>query len=212
MSVYVPILITPQGFERPLHIRSFGNEITQEESYQSSLQSSKDSIIGAMIFVGGFRDSIARAVFNAFYAFCQKDFWKFYITHNGIFALAPIFDTLASRHIPIYIVAHSWGASNTIFALQKAPQCIKYLLTLDAVGYRPIKKALNQVEFWENIYIAKHPISNLPNLAAFLGSPRRAIAYANLNTPLEPPAHHNSILKMLHASQQRELFKHLFLG
>ncbi|RAX57069.1 hypothetical protein CCZ01_07445 [Helicobacter monodelphidis] len=201
MSVLSPIFIAPNSYAHQHRLKSFGNFISQEEFEIASKQT--DSPSALVIFIGGFCDSFSRGIFNAFYLFQHQFFWKFYITFNGRSYFMPLIQECSQTNLPLFVIAHSWGANELLIALQKKQSClIHYLLTLDAVGYRPILHRPTGIQYWENIFVHNHwTLINRANIAALIGHAKKNIALADCNTPIYAPFHHNSIHAMLNASK-----------
>ncbi|RDU74081.1 hypothetical protein CQA57_03040 [Helicobacter anseris] len=197
--LFPPIIITPSNFDYPNKnkVKSFGDGISQSESFVKAIDSDCKK---AIIFAGGFCDSFTKVVFNHFYTFEQEDFCKFYSTYDGLEYFLDIFKLLETQGLEIYIIAHSWGACNSIKTLFKTQTPIKYLLTLDSISYSS-PKPLKCVNFWENVYIENHFSFNASNIVALIGHPQGSIKFANLNTALNPPYAHENVGAMLAASQ-----------
>ncbi|WP_295701801.1 hypothetical protein [uncultured Helicobacter sp.] len=157
-----------------------------------------------VIFVGGFCDTIMCAVYRAFIAFdepsCLKIYTSFKIQHLFTSWLVP----LVQCKLPIFVIAHSWGASNFYKALQNLDSknvSLEYLLTLDPVGYHLPHTRPIDIKLWENVYIAnKWAYLRRPNIVALIGHPWNAIKVSDRNIIMHKPAHHASIMAMIEAS------------
>lgn len=195
------ILIAPKDFDYSPKLPSFGGNISPQETQFPSNEISSPKV---MFFIGGFGDRLTKALFYCFSSFQHQEFCKFYATFDAVSHLDCIIPLLKEKQI--YIIAHSWGACNTIKMLAKFNFPITYLLTLDDVSYSK-PKPLPSVEFWENVYITDHFYFDRSNIVALIGHPQGAIAFANLNLGIHPPYTHASTSAMLSHSQ---LYKNLY--
>lgn len=165
-----------------------------------------------VIFIGGFCDTIMRAVFREFVGFKVESCLKIYASFKSRTLFALWLPILMQQNLPIFVITHSWGASNFYKALcdiqNSSHISLHYLLTLDSVGFTPHTRRPNGIRLWENIYI-KNKIKNprRPNIAALIGYPWNEIAISDYNAFLDSPFHHASIHQMIQASHfYKELY------
>lgn len=216
MALITPTFIYPKHFlpTPSVQYRSYGVCITQDEAkahidrLESALANSSPKAL--VIFVGGFCDTIMRAVYREFEAFNMPFCLKIYASFKCEFLLREYLPKL-DKNLPIFIIAHSWGASNVYRALSsiQTPH-INYLLTLDAVGYRKPKIPLKNVALWENIYIKNKILyPHRSNFLAIIGHAWNEVKLSNHNAFLTPPAHHASINQMITLSSFENLIRNL---
>lgn len=162
-----------------------------------------------VIFIGGFCDTIMRAVFREFASFEVESCLKIYASFKSRNLFASWLPTLMEQNLPIFVITHSWGASNFYKALcdmQSSHISLHYLLTLDPVGFTPHTYRPSGIRLWENIYI-KNKLKNprRPNIIALIGRPWNEVAISDYNAfldsaSLDSSIHHASIHQMIQAS------------
>ena len=210
MSLLKPTLIFPKDvFESPHSpYFSYGIRISKEEvldlENHLSRNGASSSPKAIVMFIGGFCDTIMRVVYREFLNFEEPLCYKIYSSFKCKELLSSWLTCLAQKKLPLFIIAHSWGASNLYAALfAKANQnlCIEYLLTLDPVGYKTPKVFPPCVKEWENIYVKnKLWYWHRSNLVALIGHAWNFVPYATHNAFVQKPSHHASIRSMLQAS------------
>ncbi|WP_110581822.1 hypothetical protein [Helicobacter cinaedi] len=168
-----------------------------------------------VIFIGGFCDTIMRAVFREFASFKAESCLKIYASFKSRTLFASWLPVLMKQNLPLFVITHSWGASNFYKALCDIQNscliALHYLLTLDPVGFTPHTHRPNGIRLWENIYIknkSKNP--RRPNIIALIGHPWNEVAISDYNafldstsldsTSLDFACHHASIHQMIQAS------------
>ncbi|MCH5313017.1 MAG: hypothetical protein J1E28_01270 [Helicobacter sp.] len=160
-----------------------------------------------VIFIGGFCDTIMCAVFKNFIIFNEESCLKIYASFNSKTLFSAWLPLLAKSHLPLFVIAHSWGANNFYKALNNLNQnahqvALHYLLTLDPVGICVPKTRPPHIKLWENVYIAaKHTHLRRPNIAALIGGAWNALDVSDYNIALQKPNHHASINQMIESTQ-----------
>ncbi|TLD81062.1 hypothetical protein LS68_006250 [Helicobacter sp. MIT 05-5293] len=204
MLLLKPTIIYPKEafLPPPIPYLPYGIKIPENEVIYH-LQSESD-VKAIVIFVGGFCDTIMRAVYQEFLHFDQPLCYKIYTSFRCQKLFTLWLTQLAEKKLPLFVIAHSWGACNfykALIAQANAHISIDYLLTLDPVGYTMPKKPPTNVQWWDNVYIT-HKTSNLvrPNIVALIGHSWNLVSYANYNASLQKPFHHASIRQMIEAS------------
>lgn len=209
LTPFTPTLIYPLHHlpkpKSPFIPYGFNISIQEGKEIIAHIESSQTNAPKAIIiFVGGFCDTIMRAVYREFVAFNEPFCLKLYISFKcqKLFTLwLPI---LTNMGLPLFIIAHSWGASNLNKVLQtKIADNIHlhYLLTLDPVGYNTPHTRPSGIRLWENIYIS-HKIQYLrrDNIITLIGHAWNNIEVSDYNASLSKPAHHASINQMINTS------------
>lgn len=166
-----------------------------------------------VIFVGGFCDTIMHAVFREFAAFDMPHCLKLYASFKSRHLFALWLPRLCSVGLPLFVIAHSWGASNFYKALRIESQAdsesmrLHYLLTLDPVGFSAHSVRPQGIRLWENVFITdKIQNPRRANIVALIGRAWNEVAISDFNASLPPPYHHASIAPMIEASHfYREL-------
>ena len=158
-----------------------------------------------VIFIGGFCDTIMRAVFREFVGFKTESCLKIYASFKSRNLFALWLPILMEQNLPIFVITHSWGASNFYKALcdiqSSCNISLHYLLTLDPVGFTSHTLRPNGIRLWENVYI-KNKAKNLrrPNIVALIGRAWNEVTISDYNTFLDSPYHHASIHQMIQVS------------
>lgn len=165
-----------------------------------------------VIFVGGFCDTIMCAVYKNFIEFNEKSCFKIYASFKSQALFSAWLPLLATYQLPIFVIAHSWGASNFYKALCNMHAhnvSLHYLLTLDPVGYHQPKIRPQHIRFWENVYITqKYTHLCRPNIIALIGHAWNTINVSDNNIPLHKPIHHAKITQMIESTHfESELAK-----
>ncbi|TLD97862.1 hypothetical protein LS71_001575 [Helicobacter jaachi] len=217
LSPFVPTLIYPRALlpKPPALFKPYGINIPAQNTESKNIESSLDSIKNykaIVIFVGGFCDTIIRAVYREFAHFDEAHVIKIYVSFKCTHLFTSSWLSMLNQtQLPLFIIAHSWGASNVHKALQKnlfAPT-LHYLLTLDGVGLIKPKARLLNVQIWENVYI-QDKLNNprRVNLIALLGRAWDKLNVSDYNASLSRPFHHASIHQMIaHSHFYKELAK-----
>lgn len=165
-----------------------------------------------VIFVGGFCDTIMRAVFDSFLEFNNPDCIKLYASFNSLELFTSWLPQLTALNLPIFVISHSWGANNFYHALKALNNkqalnnnALELLITLDPVGYKTPNLRPNSIKLWENIYITNktHYLCR-QNIMALIGHSWNACNFADNNLTLSKPNHHASIKEMLEISSFNE--------
>lgn len=204
MSLLKPTIIYPKEvlLPPPISYLPYGINIPENEVIYHQQSESKAQVI--VIFIGGFCDTIMRAVYQEFLYFNQPLCHKIYTSFRCKKLFILWLTQLVKKKLPLFVIAHSWGACNfykALIAQTNEQISIDYLLTLDPVGYTIPKKSLKNVQWWDNVYIS-HKTSHLvrSNIVALVGHSWNLVPYANHNTSLQKPFHHVSIHQMIEAS------------
>lgn len=157
-----------------------------------------------VVFIGGFCDTIMCAVYREFIAFNKKSCIKIYASFKSTCLFSDYLPILSQSKLPLFVIAHSWGASNFYKAMCNINSnhiSLHYLLTLDPVGYNTPHNRPIHINLWENVYIdAKSNNLCRTNILALIGGAWNSIKVSDNNIALCSPIHHASISQMMQYS------------